>query len=160
MVVECSIGDFMYILIGLVWVAFSIYKGIQKSKKGQASGQENVSKKPLMDDLIGEFLGFKQDTTVYKEKNTIQKPIENLFTEAPDVNPLTNEKTSEVFSYDDEYEEEGNFFEEKKVYTTEVEDSSKKSESVIKKPIRKNRKPRIDIRKAVIYAEILKRPSY
>ncbi|NOY49885.1 MAG: hypothetical protein GXO88_04900 [Chlorobi bacterium] len=160
MIVECSIGDYTYVLIGLVWVAFSIYKGIQKGKKGQRPEHENISKKPLMEDLIGEFLGIKQEETVYAEENTTQKPTGDSLTEALETNPLANEKTSGPFSYDDEYEEEGNFFEEKKVYTPEVENNLKKAESVTKKPIRKNRKPRIDIKKAVIYAEILKRPSY
>lgn len=161
MVVESSFGDYIYILIGLLWVGFSIYKGSQKNKKSQQTESENNREPSALEGILGEFLGYKQDEAVYSGDKNDNKPTNELFSEEQFSAPKTQDVASHIFSFDDEYEEEGNFFEEKKVYTTEEDDKIEKP--VIKnkkKPVRRLKKPRINIKKAVIYSTILNRPSY
>jgi len=161
MLVESSFGDYIYILIGLLWVGFSIYKGAQKNKKSQQTESENNRTPNAIDDLLGEFLGYKQDEAVYTSEKSDSEPTTDMFSEERKFTPETKNVASNIFSYDDEYEEEGNFFEEKKVYTTE--EDNKLEKSVIKnekKPLRRLKKPRINIKKAVIYSAILNRPTY
>jgi len=161
MLVESSFGDYIYILIGLLWVGFSIYKGAQKNKKSQQTESENNRTPNAIDDLLGEFLGYKQDEAVYTSEKSDSEPTTDMYSEERKFTPETKNVASNIFSYDDEYEEEGNFFEEKKVYTTE--EDNKLEKSVIKnekKPLRRLKKPRINIKKAVIYSAILNRPTY
>ncbi|PLX04329.1 MAG: hypothetical protein C0595_03635 [Marinilabiliales bacterium] len=161
MVVESSFGDYIYILIGLLWVGFSIYKGAQKNKKSQQSESENNRTPNAIEDLLGEFLGYKQDEAVYTSEKSDSEPTTDMYSEEIKSTPETKNVASNIFSYDDEYEEEGNFFEEKKVYTTE--EDNKLENSVVKKekkPLRRLKKPRINIKKAIIYSAILNRPSY
>lgn len=161
MVVENSFGDFIYILIGLLWVGFSIYKGTQKNKKSQHTESENNRTPNALEGILGEFLGYKQDEAVYSSENEKTEPTVDVFSEEQNRVPETQGIASHIFSYDDEYEEGGNFFEEKKVYTTEEDDKLEKPvEKNMKKPVRRLKKPRIDIKKAVIYSTILNRPSY
>lgn len=161
MLVESSFGDYIYILIGLLWVGFSIYKGSQKNKKSQQTESENNRTPNAIEDLLGEFLGYKQDEAVYTSEKNDSEPTKDMYSEERKSTPETKNVASNIFSYDDEYEEEGNFFEEKKVYTKEegnnLENSVLKKE---KKSIKRLKKPRINIKKAVIYSAILNRPSY
>lgn len=159
MVVKGSFEDFIYILAGLVWVAFSIYKGSQKQKKAKASGNEKNKSKSSIEDLIGEFLGVKEEESVYKEER-LDSPSENvLFDEVEKIETSNESRPTEVFSYDDKYEED-NYSEENTVFTPMVSEVKAVRRAEYKKPIRKRKKPRFDVKKAVIYSEILKRPVY
>lgn len=159
-VAKGSFEDFIYILAGLVWVAFSIYKGSQKQKKAKAAeGTENKESKSTIEDIIGEFLGVKKDETVYQDEDVDSVTEEVSFDEVKEIEPQKKPYPSNVFSYDDK-NEEGNFSEEKAVYASKVTEVRKVRANKGKKPIRKGKKPRFDVRKAVIYSEILKRPVY
>ncbi len=161
MVVENSLGDYIYILIGLLWVGFSIYKGSQKNKKSQQTEPENNRTPNALEGILGEFLGYKQDEAVYSSKKETFEPTVDVLSKEQNRVPATQGIASHIFSYDDEYEEGGNFFEEKKVYTTEEDNKLEKPLSKkIKKPVKRLKKPRINIKKAVIYSTILNRPSY
>lgn len=145
MVVESSFGDYIYILIGLLWVGFSIYKGSQKNKKSQQTESENNRTPNTIEDLLGEFLGYKQDEAVYTSEKSDSEPTKDMYSEEQKSTSETKNVASNIFSYDDEYEEEGNFFEEKKVYTKE--ESNNLENSVLKKEkksIKRLKKPRIN----------------
>ena len=161
MVFESSFEDFFYILAGLIWVGFSIYKGTQKNKKTQNTDKEKSRGSSTLEKIFEEFLGEKQNDSVYSDENIDKEPTVELYTEPKTYVPQAESSSSNLFSYDDEYEEEGNFFEEKKVYTTEVEEKKEKPVSKnLRKPVKRVKKPRINIKKAVIYSTILNRPSY
>lgn len=160
MVYESALGDYFYIVVGLLWVAFSIYKGTQKQKKPQKPDGEKVKPTTDIEQILGEFLGVKADDAVYTPHNEDIKPTENVLVEEPDVNDLTPKMTSEVFSYDDEFEEGGNFFKEKKVYTPDTVLKEGEKTLIKSDAVKKRVKTRINLRKAIIYSEILKRPSY
>lgn len=160
MAYESSMGDYFYIVVGLLWVAFSIYKGMSKQAKPQKSGGEKVKNTTDIEKMIGEFLGVKPDDTVYAPQQEDIKPTENVSTELPDVKDLTEKQSSNVFSYDDEFEEGGNFFKEKKVYTPDTVLKEGEKTLIKSDAVKKRVKTRINLRKAIIYSEILKRPSY
>jgi len=154
MVVKGSFEDFIYILAGLVWVAFSIYKGSQKQKKNKTTTNEESKSKSTIEDIIGNILGVKEEEVVYQEEERLDS--EN---EAEKAETQVESYPSEVVSYDDKYEED-NLLKEKTVYVQKdsiVRVNKRPKES---KPIRKRKKPRFDVRKAIIYSEILNRPNY
>lgn len=158
MVVKGSFEDFLYILVGLVWVAFSIYKGSQKKKKAQKPDGEANKSKSGFEEILENLLGVKEEDHVYEE-NIINKPKENLFNEVEEIETKVTETPFETFSYD-KAQEQGNFFEEKEVFTSKTH--KRDSLEVVKnsKPVRKKKKPKFDVRKAIIYSEIMRRPSY
>lgn len=144
MIIKGSFEDFFYILIGLVWVAFSIYKGIQKKKSKQTTGGE-VKKKSVLESIMDEFLE--------KEQQAQPEPI---IYQAPVDTELTEENAEdEPFSYDDIYER-SNYNEADDVYTKKPIEKSKLKPN-LKIPVKTTRKTKFDLRKAVIYSEILNR---
>jgi len=159
MLVKGSFEDVFYIIAGLVWVAFSIYKGSQKQKKAKAGESEGVKKKSTIEELLGEFLNVKEKSGVYSQPADEVIEDELVFDET-----LTDEKQSvtqrqKVFSYDDKFEE-GNFSEENRVYIPETEDKKKTAVGKSRKSYRRKKKPGFNVRKAIIYSEILNRPVY
>lgn len=158
MVVKGSFEDFLYILVGLVWVAFSIYKGSQKKKKIQGSDNEVSKSKSGFEEILENILGVKEEDHIYEEE-IINKPKENLFNEVEEIKTKVTETPFEAFSYE-KAKEQGNFFEEKEVFTSKTH--KRDSLKVVKnsKPVRIKKKPRFDVRKAIIYSEIMKRPLY
>ena len=171
MVAYASVEDFLYILIGIAWVIFSFYKA-QKKKKAPAKKQPQPTKTQetkespsFLDSLLDE-LGVemeteqkKNDEEPYIPYNYDEDLIEKTYvTEVQEEN--IQKKQSEVFSYDDIYEE-SNY--------TEVTDVNDKKKSAFetnttsifedkKTSLKKQKK--IDLRKAIIYSEILKRQYF
>ncbi len=149
-----SFEDFLYIIVGILWIIFSFYNAKKKRAKKNAPSQKS-EKKSILDTLIDE-IGLKDEQaepSIYESDTNIDH-IES----EPD-QPLPKE-THEVFSYDDYYEESNynstvDVIEEKpSVVKKVIEDDNYriKKSSVIKKT-RKN----IDLKKAIIYSEILKK---
>lgn len=145
MLIKGSFEDFFYILVGLIWVAFSIYKGMQKKKSKQTTG-DKVKKKSVLETLMDEFLEKEQ-----------QPQSEPIIYQAPVVDDeLIEEKAEdEIFSYDSMYER-SNYIETDDVYTKKpAAKSALKSNLTI--PHKTKRKQQFNLRKAVIYSEILNR---
>jgi hypothetical protein len=159
MVFKSSFEDFLYVLVGLVWVAFSIYKGSQKKKKAQRPEGEKSKSKSAIEEILGEFLGVKEDDVVYREEQIVNESEEFVFDETENSSSTPQNSPSEIFSHD-KVAEEGNLFKEKPVYRSGLHDLRMGVAKVDKKQKVKRKKPRINIRKAVIYSEILKRPTY
>ena len=142
MLVKGSFEDFFYILVGLVWVAYSIYKGIQK-KKSQSNPSEKVKKKSVLETLMDEFL---------EKKEPVQP--EPIVYEAPSQDIEFEEKSDpEVFSYDDIYEE-SNYNAVSDVYK-EKPKTKTNLKTKLKITPKKVKTPRFNLRKAVIYSELL-----
>jgi len=157
MLFKGSFEDFIYILAGLVWVAFSIYKGSQKQKKAKSGGAENKKSKSVIEDFIGDYLGVKEEI-VYQDEAVSSEKGEELIEETGEVEPQKGTYNPEVISFDDEYEKDNSFKE--KVLLTQEEDRIEKIRVTNKrKPIQK-KKLRFNVKKAVIYSEILRRPTY
>ena len=159
MVFKSSFEDFLYVLVGLVWVVFSIYKGSQKKKKAQRPEGEKSKGKSAIEEILGEFLGVKEDEVVYREEQVQTESGNYVFNETENTTSTQQNSPSEIFS-NDNVAKEGNLFTEKPVYSSGLRDLRTDLAKVDKKHRVKRKKPRINIRKAVIYSEILKRPTY
>jgi len=144
MIIKGSFEDFFYILVGLIWVGVSIYKGMQK-KKAQQSPDRQVKKKSVLETLMNEFLE--------AEKPAEPEPI---IYEAPlETTEVEEEVEKEVFSYDDIYEK-SNYNEVSEVYDENTETKTILNTN-LKAPPGKRKRQRFNLRKAVIYSEILNR---
>ena len=147
MIAKGSFEDFLYIFIGLIWIGFSIYKAQQK-KKAASQGQGNVKKeKSFFDNLMSEFIDEEPSSPFH---NSIYEPPPAKEYERMDTQP------NKVFSYDDVYEE-SNAMAEYDVYENKSARKPEYKEEIITKKQKRKRKPKIDLRKAVIYSEILNR---
>ncbi len=107
----------------------------------------------MLDSILGE-IGYNNepaDSALYK-KETNQAEVEPA--------TLQMEESSEVFSYDDDYEE-SNFKSpidviEKESFTPNINKDKDHSKNIKKNP-NKRIKKKIDLRKAIIYSEIIKK---
>jgi len=144
MLVKGSFEDFFYILIGLIWVGFSIYKGMQKKKQQQSPAGE-AKKKSVLETLMDEFL----------ENGEAARPAPVVDEEPSETVDFKDETKSEVFSYDDIYEE-SNYNEVSEVYEQKTETKSKLKTN-LKVPVKRKKHTRFNLKKAVIYSEILNR---
>ena len=149
MLFQASFEDYIYILVGIVWIAYSIYKGTQKSKSKQNKQNETepVEKKKS---VFETFL----DKIIVEEKPLPYDVAENEEVIFDDVEIA--DKPDKVFSYDDYYEE-SNFQSDSNVFENKVETETKIKQEIGKSPSVKRKNPRIDLRKAVVYSEILNR---
>ncbi len=146
MLVKGSFEDIIYVVIGVLWIAYSIYKGTKKgrakSRKERTPTDPEEKKKSVFDTFLDDILA-KEEPVLYTP------PAEDTIT--------AEEKVEEkVFSYDDDYEE-SNHQERFNVIKDKPESDIKIETEPTIVPSRKRKKPRIDLRKAVIYSEILNR---
>lgn len=144
MVFKGSIEDFLFILVGLVWVGFSIYKAQQKKRASQQNQAIPKREKSILDQLVNEFITDDNDD-----------PYESVNPEPAVAEPVKREKKKH-FSYDD-YAEDGNYSplsDSNRVIQTQV---TKMENEIVNNQIRRNKKSKFDIRKAIIYSEILNR---
>jgi len=161
MMVKGSVEDYIYILIGIIWIAFSIYKGF-KGNQNKKTKPENIDdqydgesgeaeptkvRKSVFDSFLQEIIG-EDETVPYapievdEEKKTSPQQME--------------EARSTLFSYDDFYEE-SNHQEKTDVYDEERAATKPTEQKELRTYLQRRKKPRIDLKKAVIYSEILNR---
>lgn len=149
-----SFENILYVIIGLLWVAFSFYNAKKKKDKKNALVPKS-EKKSIIESLINEIgLQDQQSEPVYDQ------PSDDIDQQEPEPVQIQAEEPTEIFSYDDDYEE-SNFNPAEHVIgkkptapiikKEEVSTINKKSSSI------KGVKNKIDLRKAVIYSEILKK---
>ncbi len=151
MLVKGSFEEIIYVVIGVLWIAYSIYKGTQKgkakSKRNQTPTDAEEKKKSVFDTFLDDILA-KEEPVLYTP------PAEDIVTAEKEVeSEVVKEK---VFSYDDYYEE-SNYQERFSVTESKLESDIKIEVEPTILPSKKRKKPRIDLRKAVIYSEILNR---
>lgn len=150
MIAKGSFEDFLYIFIGLIWIGFSIYKAQQKKKASAQSEVKTKKEKSFFENLINEFIN-EETENPYAAMPQEQKPGNQGGSKK-----LQDKK---VFSYDDYYEESNatpdfNVIEKKATISTELEEDVKTFQQ------KRTQKSRIDLRRAVIYSEILNRKYY
>ena len=158
MVVHASFEDFIYIILGLAWVIYSAYnaKKKQKAKNNPTPSSQNKS---FLESVISE-IGFPEEKPEPIPRSLSNDAYYNEDDIDPEINPSI--ESTEIFSYDDE-SEESNFNSSNDIIENEQVIKSNKitSDYVIPKKDsnvnKKNTKKRIDLRKAVIYSEILKK---
>lgn len=162
MIYNASFEDFLYILAGLVWLVFSIYNA-NKKKKAKENKKPNPQREspPNFLDSIMDELGIDKSEQEPAENQTVYEPYtyeeDELLVKNETNNthkPDTTTYDREPFSYDDYYEE-SNY--------SEISDVKEKDEliktrvkidlSTKKSTTKKSRK--VNLKKAVIYSEIL-----
>ena len=152
MTAHASFEDILYVIIGLLWVVFSVYNAKKKKDKKNAPAPKS-EKKSILVSLMNE-IGIKNEQpepSYYQPSNDVDFP-------EPETVPVQPEEQSEVFSYDDYYEESNynpidNVIEKKPMKPVKED----KAYAINKKSSYRGVKNKIDLRKAVIYSEILKR---
>ena len=160
MVSYASFEDYLYILIGLVWVIFSFYNAKRK-KMAKENKTANTEKSSILDSILDE-IGVKTENEYnyndpFEEHEQINIIKEN---KSPQVEILSSEPEA-VFSYEDYYEESNynaptNVIDKKRSKAFESTSTITGSKNL--KLVKKVRK--IDLRKAVIYSEILKKQYF
>jgi len=144
-----SFEDYLYILIGLVWVAFSIYKGSKNKKRSALQTNKKKTGKGLLETLFDEF------TQEEHPQEEIPAVADDLVSEPPAsaVIPSIEQK---VFSYDD-LVEKSTYFEIKNAETTAIPQIELEEEPAL--PVKQIERRRFNFKKAIIYSEILQ-PKY
>ena len=152
MLFKGSFEDFIYILIGVVWIGFSIYKGVSKNKalKQQSPAGEKPQPKPK-----SAFDSFLENLMHEEEKQVPHEPVEVEEEVKVDLSVSEPEK-EKVFSYDDYYDE-GNQIEQYQVLIKETAQKPTLDKKLNPRLKKQTKKPQFDLRKAVIYSEILNR---
>ena len=151
MTVLASFEDIIYIIIGLLWVAFSFYNAKKKKNAKKVPTPAN-KQKSMLESLLNEIRDEdqKNDPSLYEPAQEIDQHEEE---------PMHIEE-EEIFSYDDYYEESNPkstidvITQTTNTPVTTIDDNPLKVKTIntIKK-----RKNIINLRKAVIYSEILKK---
>jgi len=160
MIVKGSFEDFLYVMIGLVWVAFSIYKGNQKKKKSQNPDTEKKKGKSAIEELLGNFLDINQENEIVYQDEDIKTESEEALFDKVVVDEKTELKTTaDIFSHNDS-NRDSNFSQEKEVLSSDVNKNDRVFGKEYDIPVKKRKKSRFNVKKAVIYSEILNRPSY
>lgn len=158
MIVYSSFEDFLYIIIGLVWIIFSFYKA-KKKKQERESPTQTEENDSLVESILNE-MGLQDE----KEEHPFVEPSHSSIDVEPEIEPevssSTYEENSEVFSYDDIYEESNynsidDVIERKPVVPIGKIDEAYKisGSSSSNMKITKN----FNLSKAIIYSEILKK---
>lgn len=164
--------DVLYILIGVAWVAYSIYSYNQKAKKNKQTKQshpyseyesnqsdqleeeEEYQEQPsAFDELISEFKSKEAHGDVISpldyQKSPVPEPLvsseESIHTEEEpmeDNSPLSQEMYEQYKETEEEFVDKDDI--------NELSDSEDETGEEID----------FDLKKAIIYSEILKRPEY
>ncbi len=154
--VHASFEDIIYIVLGLVWVIYSFYNA-KKKQKAKASSSSTNNNKPFLESIINEMgISTEQPEATNDSINDLNH-VDNIVEEEDYA-----EEEEPLFSYDDAYEKSNysppyEAVEDKPVAITNTVSSNNNftdKKYVLKK---KHAKKRIDLRKAVIYSEILKK---
>ena len=150
MLLKGSFEDILYILVGIIWVAFSIYQAKKRKKQKSVSQPDANKKKGFFETLIDEFSEQNQQQAEipYDEDSPVAETV---------VKP-ESEHEEKIFTYDDYYEE-GSYKEAEDVISTKEPTTQHLPVQELKLHLTKSKKRRFDLKKAVIYSEILK-PKY
>jgi len=162
MLIYASLDDYIYILVGLIWLGFSIYKGVQKKKMaadkpvGDENEQPSEKKKSIFDDFLNQILA--EEEPVHHHPSDVERADEQeLIVVEQEPVVVDNNTESRLFSYDDAYEE-SNYLDQTSVYQQEPTTKSTIESPQKTLPTKQIKRKRFDLRKAVIYSEILNRP--
>ena len=160
--------DVLYILIGVAWVAYSIYSYNQKAKKQQADKQslskekynitnsEEQPKQSAFKEMISEFQSYSRQKS---ESSPFYSPEKETFVTEPEIESVEN-----ISSIEETTESNSPLSKEMlKQYLEKDQDKKMPDETEVTDDyniIETEQKFDFDLRKAIIYSEILKRPEY
>lgn len=158
MTAHASFEDFLYIIAGIIWIAFSFYNA-KKKKQAKKAPAPTTKKKSMLESLFDDI--GQQDE---QKDSTYYEPGQETYEKSPEVDsePVPANEPVKVFSYDDFYEE-GNYnpipdvIERKS--STPLKNISTTDYKVKRSSLKKKNK-KINLRKAVIYSEILNKPKF
>lgn len=161
MVIYASYEDYLYILVGVVWVIFSYYNAQRKKKaKGEKKSPQKQSPS-FLETLMDEFGGKEEEKSpVYSDP---YYENDDLVVKTEGYSDGINENhnySDEVFSYND-YDKKSNYQAPTAVNVKKVlrkVDNVTSTDTVIKST--KNKVKKIDLKKAIIYSEILKKQYF
>ncbi|HPE42452.1 MAG TPA: hypothetical protein PKV88_00095 [Bacteroidales bacterium] len=141
--------DFIYILIGVIWLVFSVIKGTQKRKtqdQNQQAGSTQQRKERSFDDILTEILGEESEPqTVFQEVSEQESTIEITETEVGGAYQSLEDLY--LIEHKEQLKKDGNSKDNSVKRAIEPE--------TIKKI--KDHQP-FDLRRAIIYQAILERP--
>ncbi len=146
--------EFIYILIGVIWLGASIYKASQK-KKQKARPQSQASSVP------------EEETTVSRTKSLLEQLLEGQQVQVPEPEiveydePMLTEIEDKPLSGSFQSEYAGRTFKGLEALESEGVSSLGRISfvDIMKDTTEKQHKAvRIDLRKAIIYSAILERP--
>jgi len=143
MIVKGSFEDVLFVVLGLIWVVYSAYKSSNKKneKQKQATSEGNMPESSF-DDFLAEMLGAEQ-----KEK----EPEVAFVNDKEEVEKVAG---NDIFSFNDKFQNE-------KIVEEKHFDQSGNDELIKSMEIGGENKPAknvaFNLRKAIIYSEILER---
>lgn len=161
MVIHASYEDYLYILVGIVWVIFSYYNAQKKKKAKESQGPVKNKKPSFFETLIDEFGSKNEENAVvysdpYHETGDFSEKTEGY---SDEVIAIDNQGDV-AFSSDDSYEESNyqatsavnNEKLSRKQYNVTITDTVTKSTN--------NKVKNVDLKKAIIYSEMLKKKYF
>ncbi len=158
MIAHASFEDFLYIIAGIIWIAFSFYNA-KKKKQAKKAAPPTSKKKSILESLFDE-IGQKSE----QKDSTYYEPEQDIYEKSPEVDSehMPANEPEKVFSYDDFYEE-GNYnpipdvIERKS--SSPIKNISTTNYKIKRSSVNKRNK-KINLKKAVIYSEILNKPKF
>lgn len=155
MLFKGSFEDFIYIIIGLVWIVFSIYKGAQKNKARKKTTTPSDPESKKTTSIFDSFL----ENIMKDEEATNFEPVELQPNKDEEVE-IKKVESEKIFSYDD-LVEESNYLSKTDVYEEKAVTTTSTLNQELRTHLKQAKtKPRFDLRKAIIYSEILNRPDF
>lgn len=150
--------DYIYILIGVIWLAASIYKAANKKKKAftpesepDTSVRREMQNRPRKRSLFEEFMG-------EHEVRLPEPEVHEIYVEK-DYESIRVEQKKTSGSFQEEYAKFG--FTGLEKLSSEGESSTGRisfRDSMKKTTEKRSSQKRFDLRKAIIYSTILERP--
>lgn len=165
MIFYASYEDYLYIIIGIVWVIFSFYNAKRKKKAKEARGSESgndhsqdQAKTPsFLDSLIEEMgLNDEKPELVYDDPFYEDNQLQQKTEKAEKTQNYSDDQSEKVFSYDDYYEESNYKLSSDVNDNNKTAGNTKKTTTDTIKNSSKEKVKKVDLKKAIIYSEILK----
>jgi len=144
MLVKFGMDGWIYVVLGIAWVVYSIYKGVNKNKTQEEKVTDSPKKPSFLENLLVEFDQGNPTTDAEPSNDNSSQNPEGWIHEEPSEIKLEAEELVE----EDKAVEEG-------VPTAHVSpaDSPPFSDNKTRR-----KPPRVNLKKAVILSEILHRP--
>jgi len=154
MLIKAAFGNWFYVLLGLVWIGYSLYKGIKKSTEAN-EGRTVVAeeKTSVVDSFISNFTGEEEKIPfVADEKEAINKMQELQVKEHETLNSYFRFENEERKAEEENLNQATN-----SSYNASVTNKIEMQQTSVRKSLYRKK---INFRNAIIYSEILRRPSF
>jgi|GEM_PF-1338894 hypothetical protein len=160
--------DYFYILIGILWVVFSVIKASRKNNQPQPhEGSEETGRRTTLEDILGELLEKEE----YTEPDTVTRKTSEATVTSSEINQPVYESLEAEYTQPSLYSQyTGEITDDnllKGIYESLEDDTEVKSmtinnlsdsDNTITETRTETQNHSFDLRKAVIYSVILERP--